>query len=328
MIIRNTAEVRQHLPANINLSIDGLKPFIEIVEQKYLVKVLGQEQYDIINEYANQNIFDADKDALIKQCIPPVVFLSVLEGFDLLNVELSDSGFKRSEGETKKSLFGYQERNIKAFLKNAGFNGLETLLKFLEDNILTYTVWADSDECTNAYDSLIRNATEFTKFWVQLKGSAIVFKQLKSAMQRAEDFQIRVVVGNTLIDKIKELIKDRDIDNPINEKYKLLLPYIQKPLAYFTIYEGADELGAKLTDKGLYFEQVDAGLIPDNISETSPTDKIAIIKEQAYGNGKRYIATLLDYLKLHSAEFETEYTSVSTVIEVADQTDKKIYTAY
>lgn len=328
MIIRNTAEVRQFLPANINLSIEGLKPFIEPVEQKYLVKVLGQEQYDIINEYASSTTADENKDKLIKQCIPPVVFLSVLEGFDLLNVELSDVGFRRSESEAKKSLYGYQERNIKAFLKNAGFNGLETLLKFLEDNIETYTVWADSDECTNAYDSLIRNATEFTKFWVQLKGSAIVFKQLKSAMQRAEDFQIRAVVGNTLIDTVKELIKDREIDNAENAKYKLLLPYIQKPLAYFTIHEGAEELGAKLTDKGLYFEQVDAGLIPDNISETSPADKVAIIKEQAYNNGKRYIATLTDYLKAHSTDFATEYTPISTVIEVADQTNKKTFTAY
>jgi len=326
MIVRNTAEVRQFLPANIELSIEGLKPFIEPVEQKYLVKVLGQEQYDIINEYASLNTADANKDALIKQCIPPVVFLSVLEGFDLLNVELSDIGFRRSESESKKSLYGYQERNIKAFLKNAGFNALETLLKFLEDNIEIYTVWANSDECTNAYDSLIRNATEFTKFWVQLKGSSIVFKQLKSAMQRAEDFQIRAVVGNILIDTVKELIKDREIDNVENAKYKLLLPYIQKPLAYFTIYEGADELGAKLTDKGLYFENITNG--EDDVAETSQNDKVAIIKEQAYSNGKRYMATLLDYLKLHSIEFETEYTQTSTLIEVSDQTDKKIYTAY
>lgn len=326
MIINTTAEIRQYLPVNISLSIKNLKPFIEPVEQKYLVKVIGQAQYDIINDYAKSTVYDDDKDALLKLCMPPVVFLSVLEGFDFLNVEFSDSGFHRNESDTKKNLYGYQERNIKAFLKNSGFNALENLLKFLEDNIDTYQEWADSDECTNAYDSLIRNATEFTKFWVQLKGSAIVFRQLKSAMQRAEDFQIRAVVGNTLIDTIKELIKDREIDNAENAKYKLLLPYIQKPLAYFTIYEGADELGAKLTDKGLYFEDVSNST--DNISETSPADKVAIIKEQAYNNGKRYITSLTDYLKAHSTDFATEYTPISTVIEVADQTNKKTYTAY
>lgn len=249
MIIRNTAEIRQVLPANINLSIDGVKPFIDPVEQQYLVKVIGLEQYNIINAYAKSNAPDPNKDALIKQCIPPVVFLAVLKGFDFLNVELSDSGFHRTESDTKKSLFGYQERNIKAFLKEAGFSGLETLLKFLEDNIDTYTAWANSDECTNAYDSLIRNAAEFTKHYVQLCNSAIVFRHLKSAMQRAEDFYISSFVGSGLINHVKELIKDREIDDPLNSKYKLLLPYLQKPLAYFTIYEGTDELGAKISDK-------------------------------------------------------------------------------
>jgi len=328
MIINTTAEIRQYLPVNISLSMESLKPFIEPVEQKYLVKVIGQAQYDIINDYAKSTTHDDDKDALLKLCMPPVVFLSVLEGFDFLNVEFSDSGFHRNESDTKKGLYGYQERNIKAFLKNSGFNALENLLKFLEDNIDTYQDWADSDECTNAYDSLIRTATEFTKFWVQLKSSAIVFRQLKSAMQRAEDFHIRGLIGDTLIDTVKELIKDREIDLPINNKYKLLLPYIQKPLAYLTVYEGADELGAKLTDKGLYFEQVDAGLIPDNISETSPIERIDIIKKQTRASGKVYLTNLIDYLNKNIADFPDEYTPISNTVVVADQTSKKIFTAY
>lgn len=326
MIVNTTAEIRQYLPVNISLSIENLKPFIEPVEQKYLVKVIGQEQYDSINDYVKSNVYNEKNAALLKHCLPPVVFLSVLEGFDFLNVEFSDSGFHRNESDTKKGLYGYQERNIKSFLKNSGFNALENLLKFLEEHIDDYPKWADSDECTNAYDSLIRNATEFTKFWVQLKGSAIVFRQLKSAMQRAEDFHIRGLIGDKLIDSIKELIKDREIDLPEKNKYKLLLPYIQKPLAYLTVYEGADELGAKLTDKGLYFEEVSNST--DNISEVITSERIEIIKMQARTSGKIYLTNLIDYLNKHNVYFAEEYTPINNTVVVADQTDKKIYTAY
>jgi len=327
MIVKNTTEIKKHLPVNINLSIDNLKPFIERTEIKYLIPVLGLEQYEALNAYAQSKETDEDLDKLMKVCIPPVIFLAVFEGYDLLNVEFSDSGFHRNETEGKKGLYGYQERNIKGYLKNTGFNGLENVLKFLEENIDTYELWADSEACSSAYDSLIRTAVEFTKFYVQLRDSSIVFRQMKSAMQRAEDFQIRCKIGDAIVDNIKELIKDREIDDPTNSKYKLLLPYIQKPLAYLTIYEAANELGVKLTDKGMYFEEVNAGLIPDNISETSPDSKVEVIKTQTYAYGRRYLTLLVNYLNEHASDF-SEYTAISDDVIVADQSSKKIHTMY
>lgn len=327
MIVKNTPEIRKHLPVNISLSIENLKPFLIRAELKYLIPTIGLEQYEALNAYAEAKEFDEDLDALMQVCIPPVIFLAVFEGYDLLNVEFSDSGFHRNETENKKGLYGYQERGIKAFLKNSGFNGLDAVLEFLEKNIDTYTLWADSEACSSVYDGLIRTAKEFTKFYVQLKDSSIVFRQMKSAMQRAEDFQIRCKIGNTIVDNIKELIKDREIDDPLNSKYKLLLPYIQKALAYLTINEAANELGVKLTDKGLYFEQVDAGLIPDNISETSPDSKVETIKTQTFTYGRKYLTLLTDYLNAHTADFE-EYTAISDEVIIADQSSKAIHTMY
>lgn len=327
MIVKNTPEIRKHLPVNINLSIENLKPFIGRSEIKYLIPLLGLEQYEEIKAYADSNTTNEDLEKLLNVCIPPIVFLSVYEGYDLLNVEFSDSGFHRNETEGKKGLYGYQERNIKGYLKNTGFNGLENVLKFLEENIDTYEKWADSEACSSAYDGLIRTASEFSKFYVQLRDSSIVFRQMKSAMQRAEDFQIRCKIGDTIVDTVKELIKDREIDQPTNNKYKLLLPYIQKPLAYLTVYEAANELGVKLTDKGMYFEEVNAGLIPDNISETSPDSKVEAIKTQTYAYGRRYLTLLANYLNDHAADFE-EYTPISDDVVVADQSSKKTHTMY
>jgi hypothetical protein len=126
---------------------------------------------------------------------------------------------------------------------------------------------------------------------------------------------------------VKELVKDREIDNPENAKYKALLPLIQKPLAYLTIEEGAKELGVKLTDTGLFFEEVNAGLIPDNISATSPDNKIEPIIHQAHANGKKYLSLLVEFLNDNTTDYP-EYTEISQVVEVADQSSKKIYTAY
>lgn len=327
MIIKNTAQIREVIPVNIGVDTDNLKPFINTSEFKYLIPVIGVEQFNALDLYASGTTLNDELEALLKQCITPIVLLSLYDGFDLLNVEFSNSGFHRSESETKKGLYGYQERNIKSFLKTSGFNGLDNLLAFLDSNIDDYPLWADSIACSTAYDSLIRTAKEFTLFYNPLKNSSIVFRNLKSAMQRAEDFQIKTVIGSEIVDLVKELIKDREIDLPENAKYKTLLPLIQKPLAYLTIEEGAKELGVKLTDTGLFFEQVDAGLIPDNISSTTPDSKIEPIIHQAHANGKKYLSILVEYLQAHTADYP-EYEEINQVVEVADQTSKNFYTVY
>lgn len=327
MIIKNTAQIRKHIPVNISLDIKNLQPFIVLAEVKYLIPLLSIEQYNDLDAYAASATKDDAKEELLQQCMAPVIWLALLDGFDLLNIQISDAGMHRNETDQKKGLYGYQERNIKAYLKNSGFNGLDNILAFLEEHIDDYQLWADSTACSMAYDSLIISAKEFTKVYAPLKDSSIVFRNMKSAMQRVEDFQLRTRIGDAIIDNLKELIQDREINDPANAKYKALLSYIHKPLAYLTVEESIAELGAKFTDMGLLFEEVNAGLIPDNISATNPDAKVQAIAKQCNATGRKYLSMLVDYLNAHTDDFP-EYTEIRQIVEEADQSSKKIFRAY
>lgn len=325
MIFQSTEQVKQFLPANISLELSTLKPFIDAAEQKYLLMVLGDEQLDALLSYSQGINADEHLDALMQKCLAPVLFLAIFDGFDLLNVTFSDSGFRRPESETSKSLYGYQERNIKTFLSVNGYNGLDSILAFLEANEANYKLWADSTACSMAYTNLLRNAAEFTAIYSPLRGSSLIFRLLKSAITETEDFDIKPVLGIALFEKLLEMVKDRDIDIVANIEYKRLLAYVLKPLAYLSIARGADDIGAKFTDKGLLFESIEPGL--DDTKAAADAENVQKIKQKAYNTGRGYLAALKTYLADNSTKFPDYVTPVDTS-EYPDQSGKKIHTMY
>lgn len=325
MIFQATEQIRKFLPANISLDVENIAPYLNQAEQLYLGNVLGSEQLAALLDYSNDINTDEKLDALLQVCMPAVLHLAIYDNFDLLNVTFSDAGFRRSESETSKSLFGYQERNIKANLSKLGFNELDAILVFLEKNEADYPLWADSDACSLAYSNLLRNAAEFTAIYTPLRGSSLIFRLLKSALTETEDFDIKPILGEDLFDKLLEMVKDREIDLPDNSDYKKLLGVCQKPLAYLAIARGAETIGAGFTDIGLLFKTVEPGL--DDIKASNDASNVASIVSKAYANGRGYITQLYSYLELNSDKF-SEFVQPVDVSEYPDQTGKKVHTMY
>lgn len=325
MIFQTTDQIRQYLPANISLEVDTLKPYINAVEQQHLLSVLGAEQLDALLDYSNGVNTDEHLQPLLEKCLAPVLYLAIFTGFDLINVSFSDSGFRRNETDGSKSLYGYQERNIKEYLSTNGYNGLDNILTFLEANEADYPLWADSEACSLAYTNLIRNAAEFTAIYSPLRNSALIFRLLKSAITEVEDFEIKPLLGDDLYEMLLELVKDREINDVANLKYKKLLAEVNKPLAYLSIARGAHELGAKFTNRGLLFETVEPGA--DDVKAQAEAEKVARIVTNADRTGRGYLTTLRNYLIANATAF-TEYVAPVDTSEYPDQTGKKVHTMF
>ena len=323
MIFQTTEQIKRFLPANISLDIATIKPFIEAVEQQHLRSVLGAEQLDALLDYSNGVNNDEHLEALLEKCFAPVLHLAIFTGFDLINVNLGDSGFRQNVTENAKSLYGYQERNIKEYLSLNGYNGLDSILSFLEANESHYPLWADSEACSLAYTNLIRNAAEFTAIYSPLRNSSLIFRLLKSAITEVEDFEIKPMLGDVLYETMLEMVKDREMNLVGNLKYKKLLAYVQKPLVYLSVAKGAEDLGAKFTNRGLLFETVDPGA--DDVKATAETEKVMRIVKHAEATGRGYLTSLRNYLIANAAEF-TEYVAPVDISVYPDQSGKKIHT--
>ncbi|HAN19621.1 MAG: hypothetical protein A2X13_14725 [Bacteroidetes bacterium GWC2_33_15] len=298
MLITTADEIRNYIPISVSATIDKVLPFIDVAENKYLKEILGLDFITDLNVYNVQSAQEEPlMDKVLGMCKRAICYLAYFEGFELLNIKITDAGFHRVEYDADKSLFGYQERNIKDYFATTGYNALEDILEYMEANVdeSVFSKWADSDEYQEQRQYFIKSSKEFTKIYKPLKGSRLVYLNILSSLKLAEDFNIKPVLGTELFDTMKELVLDGDIDETENSDYKKLLPYINNALAYFTIAKAAGTLGANFTDKGLFFTSFLASGYKDK-DERSDGEKTKAIVNSATETAIKYTEALQTYL--------------------------------
>ena len=129
-------------------------------------------------------------------------------------------------------------------------------------------------------------------------------KYLRPSIREAQDVQYRGIVGDTLLAKLKSLVKDGSIEAPENAVYKDLLDRSQYLLAYLAIVE---------TCMKVSFKVANAGVIKTGDENVEQADKVDLASVQAYYQAKADNATLdlqnyllnnwRDYPELHEGDY-------------------------
>jgi len=328
MILTKASEIQNFLPTSVSISFDRLEPFFEVAENKYLKELFGLDFLDELNAYyAASTQSSKEMTKVLKLAQRVVTYLAFFEGFDVLNVSIKDSGIFRVEDENNKSLFNYQEKNLRDYFSKTGYNTIEDILEYMEANLTKFATWANSGAYQDQREHLINTAKEFTKIYRPLKNSRLVFLNILSDLQAAEDFDIKPILGEDLFEKLKDLVLDKDIEKPEFLEYKKLLPYVNKPLVYYTAVRCVKSLGANFTDKGLFFasfENTDKNFK----RETQSTDKTLALIDGATENARMYREQLEEYLVTNKLKLP-EYSDFigddePTFDPTFDNTDKKI----
>lgn len=76
-------------------------------------------------------------------------------------------------------------------------------------------------------------------------------KYLHTALYEAQEIKLREILGDCLLDKCKRLVKDKEIDYPVNAAYKDLIDKCQDFLAYTTVVEVLTKVSYKIVNFGL-----------------------------------------------------------------------------
>lgn len=99
----------------------------------------------------------------------------------------------------------------------------------------------------------------------------IANKYLRPSIREAQDVQFRTIVGDTLLNKLKEIVAAGTAEQPENAHYKALLDRAQYYIAYVAIVE--------LTYK-VAFKVANAGVVktPDERMETGSTDDVSQVR--------------------------------------------------
>ena len=234
MLFKTIEEIKQFLAVGAGTDFNRLKPHIRNAETAYLRPLLGiglfkelQDFYDNPpeNPLVGENILFSELLSLVQRSL---IHLTYWSGFQVLNATISDGGFKRTENEKVKSLFKYQEVELKEYFKTTGFNGLDEILFYLEMEIkkseaesVNFKSFIDSDAWTILKSSFIPDTNAFNSI-IFINHSRLTFLRLKSPIQLVEDLNIKPILGETIFNEIKlEMVKPKPA-----EKVNVILPLV------------------------------------------------------------------------------------------------------
>jgi hypothetical protein len=323
-------EVQGILPVSVATDREKLWPFIEKAERKYILPLLERELYDDLQKFCNDRTNwqsgsggVSGEDTVMTTELIRLIRIAELNlayclGFDVLNVKISDAGFQRmGESTAFKGLYKYQEENLRKYFESTGYDGLDDMLKYIEDYIEYFPEWEDSTNYTARKIAIIKDAETFDAICFIGK-SRLTFLRLQRYINEIIDFEIKPLLGDEWPVLMIELAKEDPAD-----KYLALATEIRKPLAYLSCAKLIEKTG-NLTDRGLFFEGKNS-MFPDDSTKKPVEGDSALVAMQSYiSTGLKYIDALRKYL---IDNLFTDHGSENGSVFDRDNTDKKTFVA-
>ena len=325
MLFSTISEIKTILPIGVGNDFNRLKPHIENAENRYIKPLLGFDFYsEIENHYQIEQPQELTDEwivrlELIKKLQFATIHLAFFTGFDFLNISFTDAGFQRIETERTKGLYKYQEDAIKTFFAETGFNALDDVIVYLEDNIYLFENFLTSENFNKLITSFLPNVKTIEEIPFNIRRSNLIFLALKPSVAYIEDITIRPVLGEAIYATVKaEMANDE-----VGANVLALLPYIRKPLIYLASAMLMEETGATLYDKGLYFEKNEDQQRAKTVKAPSTEETIARMVNRSRLIGNNY----LELLKAQLLANWPEYSGQTGSIFKRDNNGKKTFFA-
>lgn len=175
--------------------------------------------------------------------------------FTELNTHITDQGFQRQEGETFKPIFRYQELELKQQLRNKGFNALDKMLRYMQENPDNFNGFKESEAWTDIAHALVRGPKEIDDF-CYINGSYLVYLKLKPSFKRIMEIFIEPTLGEGLCNALNEWLKNGTVPNGVtDELMKKLREKVVPVVVCKALSEHVRNVG-EITDRGLYYTNI------------------------------------------------------------------------
>ncbi len=320
-------EIRNYISVSSSAKFEHLIPHIKNAERDYLIPVIGLSMYEELQEFYDEELTDLSSGAqeetaeLIKLVQSAMIHIAFWIGFDVLNTYISDGGFKQTNSADVKGLYKYQEENLKNYFRTNGFNGIDVVLKYLEDHLTDFGEFKSSPAYTLFRSSFIQKTETFNKI-VYINNSRLTFLRMKTHMDLIEAIEIAPILGPVAYAYLKaQLLRDSP-----DVKVTTLIPFIQKPIAFLASAMLMEESGADLLDNGLYFTSTGVTRESNTIQQPAAGDRIATLVMRNRSFGEIFLNQLRIYLLTNSADWSDVAPSTGKVLR-RDNTGKKTFFA-
>ncbi|MHB8209076.1 DUF6712 family protein [Mucilaginibacter sp.] len=257
-LVKDTPDVKKWFSGiDADYDISSLQSFIADAESDYLVPAFSQGLITaLITAYNSGEEMSAGLTALLPYIQKAAVHFAMMLSSDSGGFRISDSGYYVKSTDTSKPV---SDKKLTEFRKGrwqAAYKAVEQAITFLEENIAVgdYAPYATSPQHAAARKFFINDSVTFTNNYQKLNNSAVSFRALRDALGWAERTYILPLLGQPLNDDIKAGIAAGNL----SEAYKTLLPYIQLPLALYTVNKGIPALPVEMDGINLVINSMPA----------------------------------------------------------------------
>jgi hypothetical protein len=275
-LLKTAEEIRAYMQVDGSFDPKSLIPYLHQASNE-IKRLLGKAQYDALEAYyeSNENADEA-LDALLPHVQRPMVYFAFLKGFDVFNINISNTGFTTAQSA---NLVPASRERTEALRKNMiemAWDAMEDMLIFLEENIDDYDDWKSSEAYAMQYNLLITSARRFDELH-RINRSRLTFLEWRPVMFDIESLSISPIVSTDVLTELKEEAQD----GSMSDENKVIYEMLQKALAYLTAFEKGEET---MKTKGNYYLNAAKQHMDQNIDDY-PT----------YAASSAYISTQTSY---------------------------------
>lgn len=305
-LIKDIAEVQKYVAVANALTLPGLVPEINEIEENVIIPHIGSAFYVELEAAYKSASLTAPQQLVVDRLQECIGNLAVGQYLDTVQVSISDSGVKRDESGNEKTAYRYQTEAAKAQMLRKGWLAMENLLSFLEGVKDTYPTWRDSPEYTVNKELLINSALVFDKHYA-IGRSRLLYQALKYILKQTEDFDLEEVIGEALLAEIRAEVLAANVsaDNQL-----ILDKYMYPALANLTIYRALGDMVVKLDVTGAVMHEKLAVEGSNEQDVAAELDRVTAKRFNVQNAGLKYIDKLKNYLNANASA--TKYAAFFT----------------
>ena len=225
-----------------------------------LTKKLETEDYDMSEE-------ETKVMAMLRRATANLAFWY---SFTELNTHITDQGFQRSEGETYKPIYRYQELELKMQFRNKGFNALDELLRYMQEHTMEFPDYTDAPAYIDMQGSLVRGAQEIDRYYY-VNGSYLVFLKLRPAFRRIMELFVVPVIGTDACTELYAYLNGTVDDAEEVKRLEDFRKTVAAAVICKALAEHVRNIGS-ITDRGLYYSNIQANA-QENQNENPAGDR-------------------------------------------------------
>ena len=235
-LIKTTVEMRTYLRMSLSEKEASWQPYVGPATDKYIRPVLGDVLLDALNADYNAATHDADLVALLPYVQGALAKFTLLMAVPNLDLNISEGGFTVISSPNVAPASRERVNALMASLLEQGWDAIEILLRFLEENINDYASWETSDAYTLAIRNLVNSAVDFDKIF-HIMQSRILFNRFRNSLDDVDNLIIKRNISADMFDALMADIRA----GVISAENQKILPLLKRAEVFYAISENIDK---------------------------------------------------------------------------------------